>query len=51
MSVTPYYQIKITGLPVFTIINGKIVMNDNEIISKPSDGELNLISYFFRINI
>tara|TARA_Y100000991_G_C21700742_1_gene233588 strand:- start:4 stop:495 length:492 start_codon:yes stop_codon:yes gene_type:complete len=33
---TPYDQIKITGLPVFTIINGKIVMNNNEIIGQPN---------------
>ena len=32
---TPYDGIKIIGLPVFTIINGVIVMENSEIISKP----------------
>ena len=36
--------LKITGLPVFTIVNGKIVMQDSEIISPPI-GEPVLFNY------
>ena len=32
---TPYNGLKIRGLPVSTIVNGVIVMQDGEIISKP----------------
>ena len=32
---TPYNGLKIKGLPVFTVVNGKIVMQDSEIISPP----------------
>ena len=41
---TPYNGLKITGLPVFTVVNGKIVMQDSEIISPPL-GEPVLFNY------
>ena len=41
---TPYNGLKITGLPVFTVVNGKIVMQDSEIISPPI-GEPVLFNY------
>ena len=33
---TPYDNLKIKGMPIYTIVNGKIIMSENEIISKPS---------------
>ncbi len=33
---TPYENQKIKGMPIFTIINGKIVMSENELTSKPN---------------
>ncbi len=33
---TPYDNVKIKGLPVFTIVNGKIVMRDSDVIGNPS---------------
>ena len=33
---TPFDNQKIKGMPIFTIVNGKIVMSENEIISQPS---------------
>ena len=41
---TPYNDLKIRGLPVFTVVNGKIVMQDSEIISPPI-GEPVLFNY------
>ena len=41
---TPYNGLKIRGLPVFTVVNGKIVMQDSEIISPPI-GEPVLFNY------
>ena len=41
---TPYNGLKIRGLPVFTVVNGKIVMQDCEIISPPI-GEPVLFNY------
>ena len=32
---TPYDQIKVTGFPVSTIVNGNIVMQDNQILGNP----------------
>ena len=32
---TPYNGLKIRGLPVFTVVNGTIVMQNSEIISSP----------------
>ncbi len=32
---TPYDNLKIKGMPTHTIINGNIVMSENEIVSKP----------------
>jgi dihydroorotase len=37
---TPYNGLKIRGLPVSTIVNGVIVMQDGEIISKPCGKEV-----------
>ncbi len=37
---TPYNGLKIRGLPVFTIVNGVIVMQDGEIISEPCGKEV-----------
>ncbi len=33
---TPFDNQKIKGMPIFTIVNGKIVMSENEIVSQPS---------------
>ena len=33
---TPYDNYKVTGMPVFTICNGKVVMSENEVTLKPS---------------
>ena len=41
---TPYDGLRIKGLPVFTVINGKIVMQDSEITSSPI-GEPVLFNY------
>ena len=41
---TPYDGLKIKGLPVFTVVNGKIVMQDSEIILPPI-GEPVLFNY------
>jgi len=41
---TPYNGLKIRGVPVFTVVNGKIVMQDSEIISPPI-GEPVLFNY------
>ena len=41
---TPYDGLKIKGLPVFTVVNGKIVMQDSEIASPPI-GEPVLFNY------
>ena len=32
---TPYDNIKVKGFPIFTIINGEVVMRDNQIVSEP----------------
>ena len=32
---TPYDQIKVTGFPISTIVNGNIVMQDNQIVGDP----------------
>ena len=37
--VTAYHGFKVRGLPVATIVNGKIVMSNGEIVGEPS-GEL-----------
>ena len=37
-SWTPYDQLKVKGMPIFTIINGKVVMRENE-IDESSAGE------------
>ena len=34
-SWTPYDGVKIKGFPVFTVVNGKIVMQDSQITSPP----------------
>ena len=41
---TPYDGLKIKGLPVFTVVNGKIVMQDSEIVLPPI-GEPVLFNY------
>jgi dihydroorotase len=41
---TPYDGLKIKGLPVFTVVNGRIVMQDSEIVSSPI-GEPVLFNY------
>ena len=41
---TPYNNIKIKGMPIFTIVNGKVVMKENEIIEDGS-GEMVEFSY------
>ncbi len=33
---TPYDNLKITGFPIYTIVSGKIVMHENELISEPA---------------
>ena len=33
---TPYDNLKITGFPIYTIVGGKIVMRENELISEPA---------------
>ena len=33
---TPYDNLKITGFPIYTIVGGKIVMHENELISEPA---------------
>lgn len=38
---SPYDNLKIKGMPIHTIINGKIVMSENEIVSKPSGKGIN----------
>ena len=32
---TPYDNIKIKGFPIYTIVNGKVIVRDNELISDP----------------
>ena len=32
---TPYNNLKVTGFPVCTVINGSIVMQDGEVVSQP----------------
>ena len=39
-----YNNIKIKGMPIFTIVNGKVVMKENEIIEDGS-GEMVEFSY------
>lgn len=36
---TPWDGYKVKGVPVYTIVRGKIVMEDGEVIGKPGDGE------------
>ncbi|MBI3059862.1 MAG: dihydroorotase family protein, partial [Deltaproteobacteria bacterium] len=36
---TPYHGRKVKGVPVYTIVRGKVVMQDGKVIGKPGDGE------------
>jgi len=36
---TPYHGRKVKGVPVYTIVRGKVVMRDGKVIGKPGDGE------------
>ena len=36
---TPYHGRKVKGVPVTTIVRGKVVMRDGKVIGKPGDGE------------
>ena len=33
---TPYDNLKIIGIPVFTLVNGKVVMREHEVVQNPS---------------
>jgi dihydroorotase (multifunctional complex type) len=37
---TPYHGKKVKGVPVCTIVRGKVVMQDGKVVGKPGDGEL-----------
>ena len=41
---TPYDNLKIKGMPVFTIVNGRIVMSQNDVVSKPLGKKVNFLS-------
>ena len=48
---TPYDNVKVKGFPIFTIVNGKVVMRENQITSEASGKKVNLLSRnFFTIN-
>ena len=36
---TPYHGRKVKGVPVYTLVRGKVVMQDGKVIGKPGDGE------------
>lgn len=36
---TPYHGRKVKGAPVYTILRGKVVMQEGKVIGKPGDGE------------
>lgn len=36
---TPYHGRKVKGVPVYTIVRGKVVMRDGKVVGKPGDGE------------
>ena len=36
---TPYHGRKVKGVPVYTIVRGKVVMQDGKVVGKPGDGE------------
>ena len=36
---TPYHGRKVKGVPVYTILRGKVVMQDGKVVGKPGDGE------------
>jgi len=36
---TPYHGRKVKGVPVTTIVRGKVVMRDGKVVGKPGDGE------------
>jgi len=36
---TPYHGRKVKGVPVYTIVRGKVVMEDGKVVGKPGDGE------------
>ncbi len=38
---TPYDNFTVKGIPIFTIVNGHIVMSEHEIISKPKGRKIN----------
>ncbi|MBI2989397.1 MAG: dihydroorotase family protein [Deltaproteobacteria bacterium] len=37
---TPYHGRKVKGAPVYTIVRGKVVMQDGRVVGKPGGGEL-----------
>jgi len=36
---TPYHGRKVKGVPVYTILRGKVVMQDGKVVGKPGEGE------------
>lgn len=36
---TPYHGRKVKGAPVYTLVRGKVVMQDGKVVGKPGDGE------------
>ena len=40
---TPYDNLKVKGFPIFTIVNGEVVMRDNEVISEPSGKKVKFV--------
>lgn len=36
---TPYHGRKVKGAPVYTIVRGKVVMQEGKVVGKPGDGE------------
>jgi dihydroorotase len=36
---TPYHGRKVKGVPIYTIVRGKVVMENGKVVGKPGDGE------------
>src|SRR3989304_4723650 len=36
---TPYHGRKVKGAPVYTVVRGKVVMQDGKVVGKPGGGE------------
>ena len=41
---TPYNNVVVKGMPIFTIVNGKIVMSENEVSPVPQGKKVNFRS-------